>query len=87
MIVSILDREPSPLARYKSDVPIELEWIVKKALCKDREERYETIKDFGVDLRRVKQELEFRSKLERSVPSGEGAGVTISGGRTSSSGA
>jgi serine/threonine protein kinase/Tol biopolymer transport system component len=86
MIVAILDREPLPLARYKSDVPIELEWIVKKALCKDRDERYQTIKDFAVDLRRLKQELEFRSKLERSTPSGEGTGATLSNGRTISSG-
>ena len=86
MIVSILDREPSPLARYRTDVPIELEWIVKKALSKEREERYQTIKDFAVDLRRLKQELEFRSKLERSTPSGEGADVTVSGGRAISTG-
>jgi serine/threonine protein kinase/Tol biopolymer transport system component len=87
MIVAILDREPLPLARYLTDVPIELEWIVKKALSKDREERYQTIRDFAVDLRRLKQELEFRSKLERSTPSGEGtAGLSVSGGRSLSSG-
>jgi eukaryotic-like serine/threonine-protein kinase len=86
MIVSILDREPLPLARYCVEAQTELEWIVKKALCKDREERYQTIKDFAVDLRRLKQELEFRTKLERSSPSGDGASVTVSGGRTISNG-
>jgi serine/threonine protein kinase/Tol biopolymer transport system component len=86
MIVSILDREPLPLARYCADAQTELEWIIKKALCKDREERYQTIRDFSVDLRRLKQELEFRTKLERSSPSGDGASVTVSGGRTVSNG-
>ncbi|HYE65796.1 MAG TPA: protein kinase [Pyrinomonadaceae bacterium] len=81
VIVSILDREPPPLARYSVDVPGEMEWIVKKALSKDREERYQTIKDFAVDLRRLKHELEFRAKLERSTPSGEGMMVTASGGQ------
>jgi Tol biopolymer transport system component/serine/threonine protein kinase len=81
-IVSILDREPAPLARYVSDAPVELEWILKKALVKDRDERYQTIKDFAVDLRRLRQELEFKSKLERSTPSGEGAVVTTSGRRS-----
>jgi Tol biopolymer transport system component len=86
VIVSILDREPPPLSRYAASVPTELEWIVKKALAKDREERYQTIKDLAVDLRRLRQELEFRTKLKRSTPSGEQSPVTISGGRAVSTG-
>jgi eukaryotic-like serine/threonine-protein kinase len=88
MIVSILDREPLPLSRYCVEAQTELEWIIKKALSKDREERYQTIRDFAVDLRRLKQELEFRSKLERSSPSGDAAAApgTFSGGRAISTG-
>ncbi|MGB7922289.1 MAG: protein kinase [Pyrinomonadaceae bacterium] len=88
MIVSILDREPLPLSRYCVEAQTELDWIVKKALSKDREERYQTIKDFAIDLRRLKQELEFRSKLERSSPSGDAtsAAPTFSGGRSINSG-
>jgi serine/threonine protein kinase len=41
VIVSILESEPPPLARY-SEVPAELERIITKALRKDREERYQT---------------------------------------------
>ncbi len=83
VIVNILEREPAPLARYSANVPTELEWIVKKALAKDRDERYQTIKDFAVDLRRLKQELEFRAQLERSTPSGEGVTLSTSSGRRS----
>jgi eukaryotic-like serine/threonine-protein kinase len=63
------DKEPQPLARYSREVPAELERIVSKALRKNRDERYQTIKDMLLDLQSLKQELEFERKLERSVPS------------------
>jgi serine/threonine protein kinase/predicted Zn-dependent protease len=67
ILASILsDKEPSPLARYTREVPAELERIVSKALRKDREERYQTIKDLLIDFKGVKQELEFEARLERA---------------------
>jgi serine/threonine protein kinase/Flp pilus assembly protein TadD len=69
MIVSILEKDPPPLARYSDDVPQELQRIVTRALTKDREERYQTIRDMAVDLRRLKQELEFEAKLGQSAQS------------------
>src|SRR5688572_7022690 len=36
VIASILNREPTTLARYSPEAPTELEWIVKKALRKDQ---------------------------------------------------
>ena len=69
VLASILsEKEPQPLARYARDVPAELERIVEKALCKDRLERYQTVKDLLLDLKHLKQELEFERKRERSVP-------------------
>ena len=59
------DEEPPPLARYSREAPAELERIVTKALRKDREERYQTAKDLLIDLKSLKQELEFESKLQR----------------------
>jgi hypothetical protein len=49
-------------------VPGELQRIVSKALRKDREERYQTIKDMWVDLKNLREELAFEAKLERSNP-------------------
>jgi len=63
----ISEHEPPPLARYSREVPAELERIVSKALRKDRDERYQTVKDLLLDLQNLKQELEFEKKLERSV--------------------
>ncbi len=66
VIVAITQKEPSPLARFAPNVPAELDWIVNKTLRKDRDERYQTIKELLTDLRRVKQRLEFEQELERS---------------------
>jgi eukaryotic-like serine/threonine-protein kinase len=69
VIVAITQKDPPPLARFAPNVPAELDWIVMKALRKDRDERYQTIKELMTDLRRLKQRLEFEHELERSVPS------------------
>jgi len=66
VIVGITQKEPPPLARFAPNVPAELDWIVTKALRKDRDERYQTIKELLTDLRRLKQRLEFEQELERS---------------------
>ncbi len=76
------EKEPPPLARYSRDVPFELERIVSKALRKDREQRYQTVKDLMLDLQSLKQQMEFEAKLERSVPP-ERFGVPPSGGQLS----
>jgi serine/threonine protein kinase/Flp pilus assembly protein TadD len=64
---AILTRDPPLLARYSADASPELQRIVSKALAKNREERYQTSKDLLIDLRRVKQRLEFEAELARSV--------------------
>ncbi|MFZ0062073.1 MAG: protein kinase [Pyrinomonadaceae bacterium] len=67
VIVAITQKEAPPLARFAPHVPAELEWIINKALRKEREERYQTIRELLTDLRRLKQKLEFEVELERSV--------------------
>jgi tetratricopeptide (TPR) repeat protein len=67
VLVSITQKEAPPLARFAPNVPAELDWIITKALRKDRDERYQTIKEFLTDLRRLKQKIEFEAELERSV--------------------
>lgn len=77
VIVAITDKDPPPLARYLNDVPETLEWIVTKALTKDRDDRYQTAREILTDLRRLKQRLEAGVEMERSVPPD-----TISGGHS-----
>jgi serine/threonine protein kinase/tetratricopeptide (TPR) repeat protein len=76
VIVAITQKEPHPLGRFSSEVPAELEWIITKALRKDREERYQTAKELLTDLRRLKQRLEFETELERSVSPEKLAAIT-----------
>ncbi|HEV2829145.1 MAG TPA: protein kinase [Pyrinomonadaceae bacterium] len=67
VIVAITQKDAPPLARFAPNVPAELDWIISKALRKDRDERHQTIKELLTDLRRLKQKLEFEAELERSV--------------------
>ncbi|MBD0370953.1 MAG: PD40 domain-containing protein [Pyrinomonadaceae bacterium] len=68
-IVSILEDETPPLKAARPDVPAELDWIVMKALRKDRGERYQTAKELLGDLKELKHKLEFQAELERSSSS------------------
>jgi serine/threonine protein kinase/tetratricopeptide (TPR) repeat protein len=67
VIVAIAKNEPPPIARFAPNAPAEFEWIVLKALRKDVEERYQTIKELESDLKKLKQRIEFQSELERSM--------------------
>ena len=73
MIGSILNKEPKPLS---SDVPTEISKIINKCLRKNRDERYQTIKDVFNDLKDVKQELELKNLMERSIVPNEDANKT-----------
>ncbi len=64
----ITHAQPEALARLNYEIPPELEVIVKKALRKDRDERYQTIHDALVDLREVRRDLDVSASIERSVP-------------------
>jgi len=74
VLASILsDSEQQPLARYSRQVPAELERIVKKTLRKDREERYQNVRDMLLDLKSLKQTLVVNAEFERAAPSNERA--------------
>src|SRR5882672_11614984 len=69
VIVAIARSEPPALARFAPNAPAEFEWIVLKALRKDIDERYQTIKELESDLKKLKQRIEFQTELERSMAS------------------
>jgi eukaryotic-like serine/threonine-protein kinase len=69
LLVSILDREPPALTFHNKAVPTELERIARKALKKDREERYQVIKDMALDLKSLRRELEVETEWEASPES------------------
>ena len=52
---SILNAKPEPLTALRTDVPIELDRIVEKALAKTADERYQHVEDLLVDLRGLRK--------------------------------
>ncbi|MDQ3749939.1 MAG: tetratricopeptide repeat protein, partial [Acidobacteriota bacterium] len=50
-----------------AEIPPELEKIVGKCLRKNRDERYQNVKDLQIDLKDLRQDLEFQAKLEHSA--------------------
>jgi eukaryotic-like serine/threonine-protein kinase len=66
VVVSILEKEPLPLAHYRPETPSELERVITKALRKERAERYQTFKDLVADLKVIKQQLSSGAALLRS---------------------
>ncbi len=66
IIVSVLEHEPVPISYYLLQCPPELERIISKALRKDKDERYQTVKDMLLDLKNLKQKLDFENEFNRS---------------------
>jgi len=69
------DKEASPLARYSREAP-ELERIIAKTLRKNRLERYQTSQDLLLDLKGLKERLQFRAEMG-SAPSSELAATEV----------
>src|SRR5262245_40734687 len=65
---AMLNREPAPLNAHAPNseeaAPAELQRIVSKALRKDRDERYQLVREMMLDLKSLKQELDFEAKLK-----------------------
>lgn len=60
-LAAVIHVEPAPL----EDVPEELQRIVRKALKKKSNERYHSIKDFALDLKDLRLEVEHQSGENR----------------------
>jgi eukaryotic-like serine/threonine-protein kinase len=78
VLASILKTEPLPLSQFFADAPAELTRIVAKTLRKDREERYQVVKDLLLDLKSLAQDLEFQQRLKQTSTTGEAAAANVS---------
>ena len=66
VIISIAQKEPTPLISFAPDIPHRLDQIVKKALAKDRKDRYQTANDLLTDLKSLRRELDLEPNLDGS---------------------
>src|SRR5437660_3583165 len=64
IIASGVEREPPPLARFTSEAPEVLQWIITKTLRKQVDRRYQTAKDLLADLQSLKHRLEFENEVK-----------------------
>ena len=60
IIVSLLEHEPAPLA---TDVPVDVQRIVSRALRKVQNDRYPTINDMLTELQTAKENLHFAARV------------------------
>ena len=70
MMYSILNEDPDPLTKYIPDVSPELLHIIGRALEKAPEDRYQSVSDMVIDLRRAKKDS---SRVSRAPLSGMSA--------------
>jgi serine/threonine protein kinase len=68
VLLAIAERDPSPLATHRPEVPRRLDDIVRKALAKDPQRRYASANDFLAELKTVSQQLQ-----STTIESGPGA--------------
>ena len=56
VVVAIVEKEQPPISEFVAGTPPELERIVRKALRKDRNERYQIVKEMAIDLRSLRHD-------------------------------
>ncbi len=83
VVIAVVEKDPPALSYYLAGAPVELERIVRKALRKDPDQRYQIVKEMAIDLRSLRKDLEADSQLDRSLaPVSPAATRTVSGGRS-----
>ncbi len=58
---AVMAASPVPVHDLVPSIPLDLERIIQKALSRKREDRYQTMDDFAVDLKRLDRDLESGS--------------------------
>ena len=68
VIASVLERQPPRLSDRGIHAPEELEATISRALAKDRNDRFQSVKDFLRELRRIKQLVEREAETRSGMP-------------------
>jgi len=65
-LASVIYKEPMPISHLLPNIPFELQRILKKSLQKDKEERYQSIKDLALDVKSLLFEIEHSNSGDRT---------------------
>ena len=82
-LAALIYQDVPPIHEFAPHTPAELQRIVRKALRKDKTERYQTAKDLALDLRTLRDDLEHKqnsgevSSERRAFVSGENQTVIL----------
>ena len=76
VMYSITNEKPEPMTALRTGVPMELEWLVNKALAKERDERYQSTADMVVDLESLKKKLESGKSTILRAQAASQTGIT-----------
>jgi Tol biopolymer transport system component/predicted Ser/Thr protein kinase len=64
---AVIHATPASVRKTNTLAPHELQWIVDKALAKDVAERYQTMREFAADLRRLRRRMESGTATQLEV--------------------
>src|SRR6478672_2625850 len=73
VVDAILHQQPPALARLNYGIPVEVDTIIRKALEKNPDVRYQTARDLFSDLQRVKVDLDEVERHGTTIRSGSGS--------------
>jgi serine/threonine protein kinase/dipeptidyl aminopeptidase/acylaminoacyl peptidase len=74
MMYSIVNEQPEPIAKYLPEASSEFLHIFNRALEKDPEDRYQSVHDMVIDLRRLKKDTSRVSRLMPTIPHSQDPG-------------
>ena len=66
VLANIIHREPDSILAHRKDTPAELDRIITKTLCKNKDERYQSAKELFNDLKQLQTRLLVEAELVRS---------------------
>lgn len=61
VLEAIVHREPPPPMRLNYELPEELERIIRKAMAKSPDERYQSVKELQIDVRTLRRRVDFHA--------------------------
>jgi serine/threonine protein kinase/Tfp pilus assembly protein PilF len=67
MIYSVLNDQPKPLSSIRSEIPQDVEQVINKALRKDKAQRYQSMRELLLDLKKPSPAIIELPKPEKSI--------------------
>src|SRR5258706_4411427 len=74
---SLIYEQAPQIKDLNPSAPADLQRIVRRCLAKDKEERYQTIKDVAIELNELRRELESTAGYDTTVPPSVGSATAL----------